>query len=58
MISFTIQHVLKFVVNSGTEAELRDHVIWLQLRDVIKITVYRANNFDSSISTYIKSRLF
>jgi hypothetical protein len=30
------------VASSDTEAELRDHVIWLQSRDVTKMTVYRS----------------
>jgi hypothetical protein len=44
------------VASSDTEAGLRDHVMWLQSRDVAKMTVYRADNFDPSISTYIESR--
>jgi hypothetical protein len=37
-------HVLcESVANSDTEAELRrDHVMWLQSRDVTKMIVYRA----------------
>ncbi len=30
------------VASSDSEAELRNHVMWLQSRDVIKMTVYRA----------------
>jgi hypothetical protein len=30
------------VASSDTEAGLRDHVMWLQSRDVTKMTVYRA----------------
>ncbi len=30
------------VASSDTEAELRNHVMWLQSRDVTKMTVYRA----------------
>jgi hypothetical protein len=29
------------IASSGTEAGLRDHVMWLQSRDVTKMTVYR-----------------
>jgi hypothetical protein len=31
------------VASSGTEAGLRNHVMWLQSRDVTKMTVYRAD---------------
>jgi hypothetical protein len=37
----TIDEWNETVANSDTEAELRDHVIWLQSRDVTKMTVYR-----------------
>jgi hypothetical protein len=44
------------VASSDTEAGLRDHVMWLQSRDVAKVAVYRAGNSDPSISTYIENR--
>jgi hypothetical protein len=37
-----VKSLLYVVANSDTEAELRDHVMWLWSRDVIKMTVYRA----------------
>jgi hypothetical protein len=40
--SFAVHVLCESVASSDTEAELRDHVMWLQLRDVIKMTVYRA----------------
>jgi hypothetical protein len=35
------------VASSDTETGLRDHVMWLQSRDVIKVTVYRAEQLRS-----------
>jgi hypothetical protein len=40
--SFAIHVLCDSVANSDTKAELRDHVMWLQSRDVTKMTVYRA----------------
>jgi hypothetical protein len=47
--SFAISVLCESVANNDIETELRqNHVIWLQSRDVIKIIMYRANNFDLS----------
>jgi hypothetical protein len=40
--SFAIHVLCENVASSSTEAELRNHVMWLQSRDVTEMTVYRA----------------
>jgi hypothetical protein len=40
--SFATHVLCESIASSDTEAELRNHVMWLQSRDVIKMTVYRA----------------
>jgi hypothetical protein len=40
--SFTTHVLCENVANNDTKTELRNHVIWLQSRDAIKMIVYRA----------------
>jgi hypothetical protein len=40
--SFAIHVLCENIASSDTKTELRNHVMWLQSRDVIKMIVYRA----------------
>jgi hypothetical protein len=50
--SFAIYVLCESIASSDTEAELRNHVMWLRWLCIER------NNFDSSISTYIENRSF
>jgi hypothetical protein len=40
--SFATHVLCESVASSDTETDLRNHVMWLQSRDMTKMTVYRA----------------